>query len=148
MTEYDYTKTPVDILSLASQIKGSSITSVYSYMNWDEASSAIAIFFQSDLSDADKATLDGVVSAHAGIAVPQEVTPRQIRLALFSHGVTTTMIDSAIASLSDPTKTEAQIAWEYSLTFERYNPLVAVLGQMLGWTSQQLDNLWILAVTL
>jgi hypothetical protein len=76
------------------------------------------------------------------------VTPRQMRLALLSMGIHTSDIDTALASLPEPTKTEAQISWEYSLSFERTNPLVAMVATMLGWNSAQVDALWALAGSL
>lgn len=78
----------------------------------------------------------------------QPVTARQMRQALFMMGVSASQIDSAIAGLPDPTKTVAQIQWEYSNDFLRDNPMVAMVGQMLSWTSSQLDSLWHLAATL
>jgi hypothetical protein len=76
------------------------------------------------------------------------VTPRQMRLALLASGVTAAAVESAIGSLSEPTKSQAMIAWEYSTLFLRENPLVNMLGQMLGWSETQLDNLWLAAAVL
>lgn len=77
-----------------------------------------------------------------------DVTPRQIRQALVLSGVSMSTIESALASLPEPTKSLAQIEWEYSTMFIRSNPLVAQVGVALGWTSEQLDNLWKFAKTL
>jgi hypothetical protein len=77
-----------------------------------------------------------------------DVTPRQIKQALVLSGVTLQSIDDALNSLSEPTKSLAKIEWEYSISFQRSRPLVNSVGQMLGWTSQQLDALWIYAGTL
>jgi len=76
---------------------------------------------------------------------PDQVTPRQIRQALVLNGLTLSQIDSALASLPDPTKTMAQIEWEYSVAIHRSNPLVASVGALLGWTSDQIDALFIQA---
>lgn len=77
-----------------------------------------------------------------------DVTPRQIRQALVLMGVSLTDIDNALNSLSEPTKSLARIEWEYSISFQRQRPLVNTMGAMLGWTSDQLDALWIFAATL
>lgn len=77
-----------------------------------------------------------------------DVTPRQMRQALVLSGISMSMIEDALASLPEPTKSMAQIEWEYSLAFQRNRPLVAQVGQMLGWTSEQLDELWRFASTL
>jgi hypothetical protein len=74
-----------------------------------------------------------------------DVTPRQIRQAFVLAGLLTSFIEDAFAALPEPTKSFAQIEWEYSLAFKRRRPLVVQVGQMLGWTEKQLDDLWILA---
>lgn len=71
-----------------------------------------------------------------------DVTPRQIRQAMVLSGITMDQIDTALDALPEPTKSLAKIEWEYSTLFIRSNPLVAQVGVMLGWTSEQLDNLW------
>lgn len=83
-----------------------------------------------------------------GMPVIVDVTPRQIRQALILHGVSLTDIENALALLPEPTRSLAQIEWEYSVMFLRRNPLVEQVGQMLGWTSEQLDDLWIFAAKL
>jgi hypothetical protein len=77
-----------------------------------------------------------------------DVSPRQIRQALVLTGVSMAQVDTALASLEEPTRSLAQISWEYSIVFERANPLVAQVGTMLGWTDQQLDDLWLYANSL
>lgn len=78
----------------------------------------------------------------------KDVTPRQIRQALILSGVSMASIDAALDTLPEPTKSLAKAEWEYSIAFQRNRPLVAQVGIMLGWTSQQLDDLWIFAHTL
>jgi hypothetical protein len=80
--------------------------------------------------------------------VPEEVTPRQIRQALILSGVSIEQIEAALESLSEPTKSLAKTEWEYSIAFQRSRPLVAQVGLMLGWTSEQLDDLWRFAASL
>lgn len=77
-----------------------------------------------------------------------DVTPRQIKQALVLSGVSLASIDAALASLPDPTKSLAQIEWQDSISFQRHRPLVVQVGLMLGWTSDQLDALWLFAGTL
>lgn len=76
------------------------------------------------------------------------VTPRQIRQALILSGVSMAAIEGALATLPEPTKSLAITEWEYSTLFERRRPLVTSVGVMLGWTSEQLDQLWKLAKSL
>lgn len=77
-----------------------------------------------------------------------QVTARQIRRALLAYGLTESTILGALNTLSEPTKSAALIEWEYSNEFFRNNPLVPMVGQMLGWNDDQLDDLWRLAATL
>jgi hypothetical protein len=77
-----------------------------------------------------------------------DVTARQIRRALLKHGLDETMIVTALNTLPSPTKEEALIEWEYSNEFIRTHYLVPMVGQMLGWNSTQLDDLWRLAKSL
>ena len=81
------------------------------------------------------------------VVIP-DVSPRQIRTALILSGVSLTDIDTALNSLSEPMKSIAKIEWEYSVSFQRDRDLVNSVGQMLGWTSDQLDALWHLAGSL
>lgn len=77
--------------------------------------------------------------------VPTEVTPRQIRQALFLKGVTLQTIQDMINMYPEPTKTMATIEWEYSTVVYRFNPLVNQMAQALGWNSQDVDDLFIQA---
>ncbi len=81
------------------------------------------------------------------IEIP-DVTPRQIRQALILSGVSLESITDALATLPEPQKSLATVEWEYSISFQRNRPLVDGVGQMLGWTTEQLDNLWLYAGTL
>jgi len=77
-----------------------------------------------------------------------DVTPRQIRQALILSGVSTDMIETALNTLPEPTRSMAKTEWEYSIAFQRRRPIVAAIGTMLGWTPAQIDDLWALAAKL
>lgn len=77
-----------------------------------------------------------------------DVTARQMRQALILSGVSLSMIDDALNSLPEPTKSLAKVEWEYSNMVQRNRPLVAQVSQMLGWNNAQLDALWLLAGSL
>jgi len=79
---------------------------------------------------------------------PKQITPRQARQALLLSGVSTEMILSGLNSLPSPQKELSLIEWEYSTAFNRQNPLVVNVALVLGWTSYQLDDLWILGSSL
>lgn len=78
----------------------------------------------------------------------EPVTPRQMRQALILSGVTLQQIEDALNSLEEPTKTLAWIEWEYATVFERHRPIVDQIGQILQWTPEQIDALWIYAASL
>ena len=80
--------------------------------------------------------------------VPQEVTPRQIRLALIMSGKSLTDIENTINLLPEPDKSIAIVAWEYSTVFQREFPLLNQLAPLLNLTSDDIDDLFILAKTL
>ena len=80
-------------------------------------------------------------------AVPQSVTMRQARLALLGAGKLAE-VDAAIAALSEPTRTAAQIEWEYSNEVQRSNGIVSQLGPALGLTEAQIDALFVAAAAL
>jgi hypothetical protein len=76
------------------------------------------------------------------------ITPRQIRQALLLSGVSLTMIDDALDSLPEPERSFAKISWDYAVEFDRDDPMVENVGLLLGWTSEQIDQLWELGATL
>lgn len=76
------------------------------------------------------------------------VTPRQMRIALVMSGISLSTIDAMIDSLPEPNKSVAKITWEYSVEFQRNNPLLTLMAPTLGLTSEQVDQLFILAATL
>ena len=76
------------------------------------------------------------------------LSPRQIRLALVLGGVSLSDIDANLDLLPEPTKSLAKISWEYSIEFFRDDPLVDSVAGLLGWTSEQTDQLWEFGATL
>jgi hypothetical protein len=89
----------------------------------------------------------GTFSPDPAPAVPQAVTMRQARLALLGAGKLA-QVDAAIAALTEPTRTAAQIEWEYSNEVQRHNGIVSQLGPALGLTDAQIDALFVAAAAL
>lgn len=75
--------------------------------------------------------------------VPATVTPRQIRQAMSRIGLRET-VEAAVAASDQDIKDW----WEFSTTFERNRPQVLMMAAALGKTSEDLDNLWLLAASL
>ena len=80
--------------------------------------------------------------------VPQQVSPRQIRQALnrvpYGEVALRQAVEAAVAAGDQDTKDW----WEFATVFERTNPQVIGMGQVLGVSSEQLDGLWTLAASL
>jgi hypothetical protein len=75
--------------------------------------------------------------------VPQAVTPRQARLALLGAGLLD-QVNTAINAAGGA----SLITWEYASVIERNDPLINMLGQALGLTSDGIDALFVTASTL
>lgn len=80
--------------------------------------------------------------------VPDKVTPRQIRQGLILKGVSLAQIDAILDSLPEPQKSLAKVEWEFSTEVQRGNPMVNQVGAVLGWTQDQLDDLFIFGAKL
>lgn len=90
---------------------------------------------------------DGVVEYRpnytVGVRIPESITMRQARLALHEFGMLQT-VDAAIASGTDEV---LKIEWEYATSVDRTWPNLVNMATALGMSSEQLDNLFILAQT-
>lgn len=75
------------------------------------------------------------------------VTMRQASLALFQAGYLA-RIQTSIDELPEPERSLANIEWNKSGVVERNQHLVLTLGQSLGLTDADLDDLFTLAATL
>jgi hypothetical protein len=75
--------------------------------------------------------------------VPESVTPRQIRQALTRIGLRTS-VEQAVSQGTQDIKDW----YEFSTEFQRNHLGVLEIAQALNVTTEQLDNLWILAATL
>ena len=86
------------------------------------------------------------VEVEPEVYIPSIVTMRQARLALLESNKLH-LVQPAIDSLPSPQKEAAQIEWEYSAEVHRNKEFVQLLGAALGLTSEDLDNLFLLAST-
>jgi len=81
------------------------------------------------------------------VEVPQIVTNAQFRLALIEKGQSISNINAFINSKEEPLRDVLNSLWEYANHFERQNPQLISMATLLGLTSEQLDNLFIIANT-
>jgi hypothetical protein len=77
-----------------------------------------------------------------------DVSPRQIRLAMIQCGLYPSQIDALVATMPQPQQAQTQAWWDYSISFQRNQPLVMQIAAAVGWSSAQVDALWLLAATL
>lgn len=73
MTEYSYTKSPLNIDRLTLEIRSSSIVTALDHMS--SLGDALAINFKADLSAGDQTTLNTLVTNHSGLPLPVPPTP-------------------------------------------------------------------------
>lgn len=91
---------------------------------------------------------DGVIITRVWVPipmfVPQNISPRQIRLWLVEHNISLSTIDAAINSIEDDMLREkTKIEWEFSPYVERHHPMIDTLGSVLGLSAEQIDQAFI-----
>jgi len=73
---------------------------------------------------------------------PTQVTRRQAKIYLHRQGLLDA-VESALDELDEPMKTEGRIEWEEALTFDRANPLIAMIASVMEWSESELDEMYI-----
>lgn len=74
-----------------------------------------------------------------------EVSPLQAQAALLIQG----LLPQVEALINDPqTDPLVKLAWNKASTFRRMSPMILGMATTLGWTDQQLDDLFALADTI
>lgn len=90
-----------------------------------------------------KRAIEDAPSEPTAPGIPTSVSPLQARKALRQQDLLA-MVQAAV----DAADIDTQDAWEYATSFDRTSPFVLGMAQVLGWTEQQLDDLFVLAATL
>lgn len=81
--------------------------------------------------------------------LPDKCTPRQLRIALIQSGISLATIENQIDSIPDSVQREiARAEWEYALEIKKEHPLVDMIAVNLNLTEKQVDDIFVLAVTL
>jgi len=86
--------------------------------------------------------IDAVAVDMRGVA-PASITMRQARLALLQAGLLSAVSD-AVSTMPQA----AQIEWEYAVVLLRDNALVLQVAGEMGWSVDQLDELFLAAAAL
>jgi hypothetical protein len=76
------------------------------------------------------------------LPAPTVISMRQCRLALLSAGYLA-QVESALSALPSPQKEAALIEWEYATEVQREHPMILAIGQAIGLTDAQLDDLFV-----
>lgn len=80
-------------------------------------------------------------------SIPTSVTMRQARLALLQQGLLQS-VNTTLSTMEGPEGEAARIEWEYASDVERNSPLLQGLTTALGWSEDQVLELFILASSL
>jgi hypothetical protein len=131
----------VNIEKITDEIKKSGIITSLNYINSSE--NDCDILFNDELTTNELNILNSIVVNHVFTFIPS-VTPRQIRLKLLMLGITESRIDEIINNLASG-KEFTMITWKYSTMFERQNPLVPIIENIMSFNSSEIDQLWLQA---
>ena len=77
------------------------------------------------------------------IVVPDSISQIKLRKQLVLSGISIASIDALIQSLPQPNRDLIYTMWEYAVVFDRHNPELNAMAQMLEITQQQLDEIFI-----
>lgn len=111
--------------------------------NWVEAWAVAPMFTDNEEATAEEQIAQYEANKLAEARSRMSCTARQARLAL-AIGGNLALVESAVAAAGEL----AQVEWEYANEIERNSALIDSLTVGLGWTSEFVDELFTLAVTL
>ena len=77
------------------------------------------------------------------IVVPDSISQMKLRKQLILSGISIASVDALIQSLPQPNRDLIYTMWEYAVVFDRSNPELNAMAQMLEITQQQLDEIFI-----
>lgn len=75
--------------------------------------------------------------------VPESISQMKLRKQLILSGISIASIDALIQTLPQPNRDLIYTMWEYAVVFDRSNPELNAMAQMLQITSEQLDEIFI-----
>lgn len=83
------------------------------------------------------------------LAAMRPLKRRQFRLMLAMNGYDLKEIEALIQNIEDPMqRTLVEIEWQDATDFERTNPTLLLMAEMMGLTTAQVDDLWNFGLTL
>lgn len=105
--------------------------------------------FQQYLNDKDTVGVTYVSATESELVeinkpkVPESISQMKLRKQLILSGISITSIDALIQSLPQPSRDLIYTMWEYAVVFDRANPELNAMAQMLEISSEQLDEIFI-----
>jgi len=85
---------------------------------------------------------------YADSLIPLVCTPKQLRIALMLSGISSQSVEDIINGLPESEDKEiVKISWHHAIDFERKNPLLIMMAQLIGLTEIQIKDIFVLAVT-
>ena len=88
------------------------------------------------------ATPEEIAEANKPI-VPESISQMKLRKQLVLSGISIASIDALIQSLPQPNRDLIYTMWEYAVVFDRNNPELNAMAEMLNISQEQLDNIFI-----
>ncbi len=80
------------------------------------------------------------------VQVPEKISNLQLRSQLIIQGFDLGLIEQTFNQISDATQRGLIVtAWEYATNFYRNHSMIVAMGNMLGLTSAQVDEIFIKA---
>ena len=99
-----------------------------------------------ELTPEEIAEMEAMQAVYDVVQVPEKISNLQLRSQLILQGFDLNLIEQTFNRISDATQRELIItAWEYATNFYRNNPMIVTMGNLLGLTSEQVDEIFIKA---
>lgn len=73
---------------------------------------------------------------------PDEVTQKQLRLAMLAAGIDFDQVEAQIDALGGQDAAAVRIEWQYSERARRSHPMISAIGSQLGLTEDQIDDIF------
>lgn len=90
----------------------------------------------------ESATLEEIAEANK-TKVPESISQMKLRKQLILSGISIASIDALIQSLPQPNRDLIYTMWEYAVVFDRANPELNAMAQMLEISQEDLDEIFI-----
>ena len=99
-----------------------------------------------ELTAEEIAQMEAMQEAEDTVQVPEKISNLQLRSQLIIQGFDLELIEQTFNQIADATQRGLVVtAWEYATNFYRNNPMIVAMGNLLGLTPAQVDEIFIKA---